>query len=144
MRKETLFAKENLIKNGYTCVLCRGEENYNSTLRGVKPLIDFLESGRDFCGFFAADKTVGAGAAHLYALLGITELWTNVISEEGKRVLEKNGITVFYEKLVPYIINHAGDGVCPIETAVRGISDSNEALLAIKNALKKLQSRVEE
>ena len=144
MRKETLFAKENLIKNGYTCVLCRGEENYNSTLRGVKPLIDFLESGRDFCGFFAADKTVGAGAAHLYALLGITELWANVISEEGKRVLEKNGITVFYEKLVPYIINRAGDGVCPIETAVRGISDSNEALLAIKSALKKLQSRVEE
>ena len=143
MRKETLFAKENLIKNGYTCVLCRGEENYSSTLRGVKPLIDFLESGRDFCGFFAADKTVGAGAAHLYALLGITELWANVISEEGKRVLEKNGITVFYETLVPYIINRAGDGVCPIETAVRGISDSNEALLAIKSALKKLQSRVE-
>lgn len=138
MDKNTLKAKSILLENGYTCVLCLENEEYHSTLRGVKPLLDFLESDKDFSGFFAADKTVGAGAAHLYALLGVKEVWANIISDAGKKVLLENNITVFCETQVPYIINRKGDGMCPIETAVNGISSSSEALETIKQTLKKL------
>ncbi len=141
MNKDTLRAKEILTKNGYTCVLLAGDEVHHSTLRGIKPLIDFLESGEEFSAFSAADKTVGAGAAHLYVLLGVQELWANIISEEGKRVLDRNGIAVFYETLVPHIINRAGDGVCPIEGAVMGIESSCEALDEIRKTLKKLAAK---
>ncbi len=131
-------AKEILIENGFTCVLYLDGIEYNSTLRGVKPLIDFLESGKDFNGFSAADKTVGAGAAHLYVLLGVKSLWTNVLSIEAKKILEQNNISFFYEQLVPYIINRKGDGTCPIETAIKGIADSKQALETINKTLKKL------
>ena len=138
MDNNTLKAKNILLENGYTCVLCCDNEEYHSNLRGVKPLLDFLESGKDFSGFVAADKTVGAGAAHLYALLSVKEVWANIISDAGKKVLLENNITVFCETQVPYIINRKGDGMCPIETAVKDITSSQKALKVIKQTLKTL------
>ncbi len=138
MNNNTLKAKNILLENGYTCVLCSDNEEFYSNFRGVKPLLDFLESGKDFSGFCAADKTIGAGAAHLYVLLNVKSVWANVISVEGKKVLEKRNINVFYETKVPYIINRKGDGMCPIETAVNGMSSSTEALKVIKETLQKL------
>ena len=138
MNGDTKKAKDILQKNEYTCVLyCNGKQCC-SRLRGVKPLMDFLEAGDDFNGFCAADKTVGAGAAHLYVLLGVKEVWANVISENGKNILKQNGIAVFFEQTVPYIINRKGDGVCPIENAVKDITCSEQALVTIKQTLQKL------
>ncbi len=138
MNFDTKTAKDILLKNGYTCVLSSDGTEYHSTLRGVKPLIEFLESGKDFNDFCAADKTVGAGAAHLYVLLGVKSVWANIISQAGKKVLEQNNIAVFCENTVPFIINRSGDGVCPIETAVKGITCSKQALEVIRETLKKL------
>lgn len=136
MNNNTEIAKKILTENSYTCVLYLDGEEYHSTLRGVKPLINLLESENNFAGFSAADKTVGAGAAHLYALLGVAEVWANVISEDGKRILEKNNISVYCGEIVPYIINRRGDGICPIEKAVNGIVCSRKALEVIKQTLK--------
>lgn len=138
MNIDTKTAKDILLKNGYTCVLSSDGTEYHSTLRGVKPLIEFLESRKDFNGFCAADKTVGAGAAHLYVLLGVKSVWANIISQAGKKILEQNNIEIFCENTVPFIINRSGDGVCPIETAVKGITCSKQALEVIKATLKKL------
>lgn len=140
MKNNCLTAKNILLENDYTCVLYLNGIEYHSTLRGVKPLIEFLESNIDFSGFFAADKVVGAGAAHLYILLKVKAVWAKVISEKAKKILQENNISVFFEKEVPYIINRTGDGACPIETAVNCIKDSNEALVAIKQTLKKLNN----
>ena len=134
-------AKNSLIKNGYTCVLSDGTKEYSSTLRGVKPLIDFLESDINFKGFVAADKTVGAGAAYLYVLLKVESVFARVISEAGEKVLKQNGISVFYDTKVPYIINRAGNGACPIETAVKDAISPENALATIKQTLQELNSK---
>ena len=102
-------------------------------------LIDFLQSGESFSGAVAADKTVGAGAAHLYVLLGVRVLWTNVISESAKKVLEDNKIEVYFDKCVEYIINRKGDGVCPIENAVAGEKSSKSAYKLIISTLEQLK-----
>ena len=139
MHKLTKRAREILIENGYTAVLCSEDEVYYSTERGVKPLIGFLESGKDFGGFCAADKTVGLGAAHIYILLRVRSVFATVISSSARALLESAGIAVSFESEVPYIINRKGDGRCPIETAVLGITDSKDALTKIKQALKALK-----
>ena len=131
-------AKQILISGNYTCVLYDGTNTYTSNQRGVRPLIDFLNSKDSFSDFFAADKVVGAGAAHLYVLLGVQSVWANVISTSAKKILKTNNIQVFFEKEVPYIINRTGDGVCPIEDCVNGICDSSLALQKIKNKLNEL------
>ena len=134
-------AKRILTENGYTCVLYRDGQEYTSVLRGVRPLLDFLESEKSYAGFSAADKTVGAGAAHLYILLGVRDVWANVISEPALSLLEENGIKVAYGALVPFIRNRSGDGVCPIETAVKDIPSSADALHVIRQTLARLAQK---
>ena len=111
-------ARSLLERGNYTCVLCRDGSTVADNRRGVRPLLELLESETDFHGFSAADKVVGAGAAYLYVLLDIKELYALVLSEPAKSVLERYGIAAHGEQTVPNIINRAGDGICPIEQAV--------------------------
>ena len=125
-------ARQILAEGGYTCVLCRGHEVHTATARGVRPLVDWLDSGLDFKDFSAADKVVGRATAFLYVLLGVRKVHALVMSTPAKNALEENGITALCDREVPGIINRRGDGPCPFEDAVLGISDPNEALNAIR------------
>ena len=116
-------------------------EEYHSNLKGVKPLLDFLESNKNFNGFCAADKIVGLGAAHLYVLLGVKSVWANVISEPAFALLKNKSIGVFYKTKAPFIINREGNGKCPIEKAVTGVENSKDALLVIKQTLENLRGK---
>ena len=129
-------AKEILETGGYTCVLTDGTAVYTSTLRGVKPLVQFIESGNISCGLSAADKVVGKATAYLYVLLGVREVYAQVISEPAAKVLQDKGINVQYGKMVPNIINRKGDGICPFEAAVMEIT---EPKLAYDVILQKMQ-----
>ncbi len=122
-----------------TCVICREGEIFKSTLRGVRPLLELLDSGKNLKGAAAADKVVGKGAAFLYALLGVREVYATVLSESALAVLSENGIKTEFGALVPAIRNRAGDGFCPIETAVRNITCPQSALKEIRETLKKLK-----
>ena len=131
-------AKELLESNGYTCVLTDGTEIYTSTQRGVKPLVEFLESGTAFAGFSAADKVVGRATAYLYVLLGVKELFAQVISKPALAVLQENGIAVECGSLVDNIINRKGDGICPFESAVMDIAAPQEAYAAIRKKMREM------
>lgn len=133
-------AKELLAKGGHTCVLCKDNMIYTSSKHGVKPLLDWLDEGVDLRGFSAADKVVGRGAALLYVLLGVRAVYADVLSEEARAALERGGIAASWGTCVPRIVNRAGDGYCPIETAVLGIDDAEEALTAIRARLKELMA----
>lgn len=132
-RLKALLAEENL-----TCVLSDGNRLIKSRERGVKPLIGFIESGKSFKGFTAADKVVGKAAALLYALMGVSSLYASVISEGALTVCKSFGITVEYGTLTQNIINRRGDGFCPMEQAVADISDPQTAFNAVKEKLKNL------
>ncbi|MBE6958706.1 MAG: DUF1893 domain-containing protein [Ruminococcaceae bacterium] len=131
-------AKMLLQRTDSTCVLCGGNTILTDKRRGVRPLLDLLESGTAVAGFSAADKVVGKAAAFLYCLLGINCLYAPVISQPALAVLQNAGIDAEYDQLVPAIRNRAGDGFCPMESAVWEISDPHEALKAIQDTLKKL------
>ena len=132
-RLKALLAEENL-----TCVLSDGNRLIKSRERGVKPLIGFIESGKRFKGFTAADKVVGKAAALLYALMGVSSLYASVISEGALTVCKSFGISVEYGTLTQNIINRRGDGFCPMEQAVADISDPQTAFNAVKEKLKNL------
>ena len=132
-RLKALLAEENL-----TCMLSDGNRLIKSRERGVKPLIGFIESGKSFKGFTAADKVVGKAAALLYALMGVSSLYASVISEGALTVCKSFGISVEYGTLTQNIINRRGDGFCPMEQAVADISDPQTAFNAVKEKLKNL------
>ena len=125
-------ARRILESGEYTCVLCRGSQVYTATARGVKPLVDWLDSGLDLKGFSAADKVVGRATAFLYVLLGVRSVHARVMSEPAMEVLNANAISASCDRLVSGIINRRGDGPWPFENAVLGIEDPAAALCAIR------------
>ncbi len=142
MNSNLEYAINILQENNYTCVLYDGVETLTSEARGVKPLLLWLESQKDFSGFTAADKVIGKGAAFLYVLLGIKNIHALVISECAKQVLEENGINITYNTLVARIMNRDKTGFCPIETVVQDIEDATEALPVIKKRLEEIKKGV--
>lgn len=128
-------AKTLLEDNNYTCVLCKNEQVYTSTERGVKPLVELVDSAENLNGFSAADKIVGKAAAMLYVLLGVKEVYAEVLSRAGADVFANYKIACEYGELTEQIINRNGDGICPMEQAVQEIDEPKEGLTALKRRL---------
>ena len=135
---QTLKAKNLLEENGYTCVFISDTEEIFSKERGVKPLLNFIDSKKDFSNFFASDKVVGKAAAYLYVLLNIKEIFCQIISKPAIEVLQKNGIKVFYNSIVERIENRTKDGFCPMEEAVLNCNSPKDSYFLIKEKLKTL------
>lgn len=101
--------------------------------RGVSDLFRLFHESPDVLkGALLADKVVGKGAAALMALGKVKEVYADVISESAFALLEQEGIRVSYGKLVPYIINRAGTGMCPVESRCQSCQTPTECLEEIK------------
>lgn len=132
MNGEREAAKRRLTAEGFTCVLQHGGTVYVSRQRGVRPLLEWFQSGTDVRGFAAADKVVGKATAFLYVLLGVRSLYAAVISTSALSVLRAHGVDAAYGEEVPFIRNRKGDGMCPFEEAVLSVDDLSEALAVIR------------
>lgn len=139
--KELEKAKKLLLSGGYTCVLCRGDTVLYSRERGVKPLLGWLSEQAIESGFSAADKVVGRAAAFLYVLLGARDVYADIMSEPACEVLAAHKIYFEATQTVPAIRDRTGDGFCPMESAVRNITEPEAALAAILEKLRELSSK---
>ena len=133
-------AINKLKSDNLTCVLCKGDEVFASLERGIKPLLSWLDDGKSKYGFCAAVKVVGKAAAFLYVLLGIKELYANVISTAAVEVLSQYNIKIHFNTKTDYIINRAGNGRCPMESAVIDTNNPAVALTILKEKLKQINS----
>lgn len=127
-----------LNKTESTCVFCSDEAILTDNRRGVRPLLDLLDSNANVANYSAADKVVGKAAAFLYCLLNIKSIYARVISQPALNVLQQANIEVTYDQLVPAIQNRTKDGFCPMERAVLNIDSPSDALPAILETLAKL------
>lgn len=132
-------AKRILEEENCTCVLCRGQQVYQSHRRGVAPLLQLLDEGADMAGACAADRVVGKATAFLYCLLGVRSVYAHVMSRPAARVLEQGGVEASWGQLVDGIQNRKKDGPCPMEYATHNCTSADQALTAIRETLKRLQ-----
>lgn len=140
MENDLILARQLLEQQNFTCVLVCGDRVRTSTHRGVRPLLELLDSGEDFHGFCAADRVVGKATAFLYALLGVRAVYARTVSHPAAEVLGNYGIRLEYGQVVDAIANRDRTGFCPMESAVRNIEDPHEAHQAVVLTLKKLQN----
>ena len=134
-------AAELLEKNSRTFAAVNGDDIITSSDRGVKPLLSLIDSGRTLSGYSAADRVVGNGAAYLYVLLGVSSVYTYVISRAALDTLAKYGIDVSYDTLTDAIKNRSGDGLCPMESAVAAAESPEAALALIRDKLKEMMGK---
>lgn len=132
-------AKNNLA--GHTICLCKGGECLFSEKRGISPMMDFIADGVDLSGYCVADLVVGKAVALLFVKCQIREVYAKTLSESAKRIFELYGISYGYETLAENIINRAGTDICPMERAVIGTDDAEEAYLILKKKLQEMKSK---
>lgn len=130
-------AKINL--NSHSICLCKNLTCLYSDLKGIAPILDFIDKGIDLKGYSVADKFVGKAAAILFAKAGIKEVFARIISIEATRILVKFNISFEYETLTEKIISHDGVSICPMEKLVMNIDDPNEGYLLLKEKLEALK-----
>ena len=135
------LAKQELVQGKYSCVLVQdGEVVITSFDKGVKPLMRFYEIRENYKSPVLADKVIGRAAAFLAALCGITEVYAEIISEEAIKVLDGYQIPVTYGRVVPYIANRNGDGLCPMEELSKDVKTPLEMYEKIQKWLQKIKA----
>lgn len=122
-----------------SCIILKNDEViYTSTFIGVKPLLLFMQEGTilgENDTLTLVDKVIGKAALLLAVKCGIDRIYTPILSEEALVAAAHYQIPVEAGKIVPYIVNRARDGKCPIETSVMDTLDLDEACENIKGAI---------
>lgn len=139
MIDELTYAKEMLIRGGYSLVVCSGGYVYTSSDRGIKPLLEIVDD-ESLKNCYASDKIVGKAAAMLYVLLKAEAVYAEVMSADAVKVFENYGIKFEYKELTDKIINRDKSGLCPMELAVKDIDAPQKAREAIEWKIKTLAS----
>ncbi len=134
-------AKKVFSEGLYTCVICSDSDIRTSQQRGVAPLLKWLDEKDNLSEYSAVDKVVGKGAANLYILLEIKEIYAEVISFPAYDTLKRYNIPVTYKTKTEAVRNRDNTGFCPIETAVMEIDTPDEALTAIRRKLEEMKNK---
>ena len=141
MQKDFQKAKEEYNTGKYTLVICKDEDMVKSDITGIRPLMNLIDSKKDYQGYSAADKIVGRAAAFLYSLLKVKNLYGEIMSKGAIEILKNAGINYEYKTLTDFIENRKKTGMCPMDEAVKNIDNPIDACEAIRNKIKFLQSQ---
>lgn len=137
--KDLQNAKNNLA--GHTLALCKDEILFLSDKRGILPMVGYIDDNADLRGFCAADTIVGKAVASMFVKSGIAAVYANVMSKAACDYLTSHGVYVEYGTLVDRIVNRQGTGSCPMEEAVKDLTDPDECFAALKDKLAFLRSQ---
>lgn len=109
-----------------------------SEYKGIRRLLALVNEQTTLAEGFVADRIVGKAAALLMVLQGAKNVYAETIDQPALAVFRTHGVNVLFRKLVPIIINRAGDGICPMENAVLAVDDPKEAFTVLSETVKKL------
>lgn len=127
-----------LVEAGDSCVLAKnGVIIARDKGRGISPLLRVLDNGK-LEGAIVADKIIGRAAAAICVLGGAKVVYANVMSEGAKALLDKHGIKASTAKITDEIINRDKTGICPMEKAVKELTDPSEMVKAIRQTVKEM------
>ncbi len=128
-----------LLRNGnLTFAAVNGEKTLTSVKRGIRPILELLDSGAKLHGFSVADKVIGKAAAFIYILLEPDEIFADVISSQALKELENYNVKISFTTLTEAVRNRDNTGYCPMETAVKNAGSPDEALILIRKKLSEI------
>lgn len=131
-----LTVKNLLARGGYSCVIADRDRVMTSRARGIAPLLERAERSERLEGAFVADRIIGKAAA----MLLVASVYGQIMSREAEALLSANGIEVEYGALTDHIINRSGDGLCPMEQAVRDLTDCTAAPAVLRRRIEELRA----
>lgn len=137
----TFLTVKNLLARGvYSCVIADRDRVMTSRAHGIAPLLERAERSERLEGAFVADRIIGKAAAMLLVVMRVASVYGQVMSREAEALLSANGIEVEYGALTDHIINRSGDGLCPMEQAVRDLTDCAAAPAVLRRRVEELRA----
>lgn len=137
-------AKNLILREKATCVVIKKGKIINiESQKGIKPVVSMYEQGL-LKDAIIVDKLIGRAAAMIITLGGASACYAFTASKGAMEYLKKHNISAECEVCTDYIINRTGDGICPMEEAVKDIEDPVEALAAIKIKMDELRAKSDE
>lgn len=122
--------KSYLQEKQCNCVLIDdGQVIMTSFEKGILPLYNFIKNGNEIPSgcIEMGDKIIGRAVLSLAAYLGVSYIYTKVVSDTALNLLRDFQMEVEYDEVVPYIFNRNRDGQCPMESALEGVTDPKKA-----------------
>lgn len=135
-----LTVKKLLARGSYSCVIADRDRVMTSRTRGIAPLLERAERSERLEGAFVADRIIGKAAAMLLVVMRVASVYGQIMSREAEALLSANGIEVEYGALTDHIINRSGDGLCPMEQAVRDLTDCAAAPAVLRRRIEELRA----
>ena len=124
-----------------SCIIKNGSNIRTFTERGIADLYRLLcEEPAFLKGAMVADKVVGKAAAAIMVAGAVGEIHADVISRAAYDLLSQEGTPFGYTRLVPYIVRHDGQGMCPMEELTL---DAPTPLEAVARITKKQQPKTD-
>ena len=122
-----------------TCVTVNNNQIINAASpKGISYLLDLYDKGA-LEGVFIADTIIGKAAAMVLTLGGAKGCYGYTVSKSAAEWLKLHNIPLKYATVVPFIVNRKGNGMCPMEEAVKEINDPYEAIETLKNKVAELK-----
>lgn len=121
------MAKDILTRENLNFVLVKdGKVIEKSDAGGIRPVLEAFKRNSEIpCGASAADRVIGRAAAIFLRSLKISELYTDIISEDGEKILKEAGVLLSYEKKVEKILNRDQTDMCPMEKLSQNEEDAH-------------------
>ncbi len=104
---------------------------------GIAPVLSMYDEGL-LDGAVLVDKVIGRATAMIAVHGGIRECHGITVSRAAYTFLCEHNVPTEYIELPDNIINRLGTDICPMEKAVMNITDTEEALSAVRQTLKRL------
>ncbi len=135
-------AKERLVTENHTLVVCQGDVVRCFDGRGVADLHALLHDGSELLrGASVADKVVGRAAAALMIAGGVRALHTGVVSRLALDLFARSSVEVYYDVVVEHVINRAQTDWCPLERRCANARTVEECLERIDRFMEEQRKR---
>jgi hypothetical protein len=140
VNKDLDLARRILHTQGKALVLVKdGQVLGTGERQGIADLLTLAgQAGAGARGAALADRVVGKAAAMTAAFMGVTAVYTPLVSSPAQTALAQAGIYLEYDRRVPVVLNRQGDGPCPMERLIATLDDPQEAVAALRDFLSRI------
>ena len=104
--------------------------------RGLAPLMRLLDNG-SLLNAIVMDKVIGRAAAAICTVGGARKVYTMVAGKGASKILAGKNIPLEAVKTVELILNRDKTGSCPMEAAVKDMTDPEKMVETLRKAMTK-------
>ena len=103
---------------------------------GIRPLLEVIEEmGEDIFDSVIGDRILGRASALLCRYAKAHAVYSPQGTKTGIAILIMGGVPCQVDRLIQFINNKAGDGLCPFEKMLKDVIDPDEAYKILKDKL---------